>query len=93
MSLPSQTLLGVVYTVFLFRDFLGLIWDRISSRPNAKMSKNFPKWCIIIIPNFLVLCFGENFMKMRTKKAKLQMYENLQSHFYANLKSFFMKGN
>ena len=38
------------------------------------------KWVkvVFIIPNFLVLHFGENFMKIRTKIAKLQMHENLQ---------------
>ena len=44
---------------------------------------------VYIIPNFLVLHFGENFMKIGIKIAKLQMYENLHnnvnfhSHFYA----------
>ena len=37
---------------------------------------------VYIIPNFLVLHFGENFMKIRTKIAKLQMHEN----WYKNVK-------
>ena len=32
---------------------------------------------VYIIPNFLVLQFSENIMKIRTKIAKLQMLENL----------------
>ena len=33
-----------------------------------------------IIPNFLVLHFGENFMKIQTKIPKLQMHENLHKN-------------
>ena len=55
---------------------------------------------VYIIPNFLDLLFGENFMKIWTKKAKLQMHENLHknvnenitcfhSHFYANFHYMF----
>ena len=32
---------------------------------------------VYIIPNFLVLHFGENFMKIQTKIAKLRMHESL----------------
>ena len=32
---------------------------------------------VYIIPNFSVLHFGENFMEIGTKIAKLQMHENL----------------
>ena len=32
---------------------------------------------VYIIPNFLVLHFGENLMKIRTKLEKLQMHEIL----------------
>ena len=35
---------------------------------------------VYIIPNFLILHFGENFMKIRTKIAKLQMHENSVPH-------------
>ena len=47
---------------------------------------------VYIIPNFLVLYFGENFMKIQSKIPKLQMHEKLHknvnenmfhSHFYA----------
>ena len=70
--------------------FLGLIWGRISAPcplPNSKMSK-----ILYIIPNFLVLHFGENFM------AKLLIHENLHkmwmktcihSHFYATFHEFY----
>ena len=52
---------------------------------------------VYIIPNFLVLQFGENFVKIHTKKAKLQMHEHLHksvnetcfhSHFYADIHEF-----
>ena len=52
---------------------------------------------VYIIPNILVLHFGENFMKIRSKIPKLQMHENLHknvnetgfhSHFYATFHEF-----
>ena len=46
------------------------------------MSKNFPKWYII------VLHFGENFMKIRTNIAKLQIHENLHKNVNENMFSF-----
>ena len=39
------------------------------------MSKNFPKW----------LHFGENFMKIRTKIAKLQIHEKLHKNVNENM--------
>ena len=68
--------------------FLGLILvPNISPFTQLKNEQKLPKM-VYIIPNFLVLHFGENFMKMRTKIAKLKMDENLyksvnHSHFYA----------
>ena len=53
--------------------------------PISKMSKNFPKWCII--PNILVLHFRENFMKIQTKIAKLQMHENLHQNVNEYIKA------
>ena len=41
-----------------------------------------------IIPNFLVLQFEENFMKIRSKIAKLQMHENLHKNVNENIYSF-----
>ena len=41
-----------------------------------------------IIPNFLVLNFGENLMKIRTKIAKLQLQENLHKNVNENMFSF-----
>ena len=46
-----------------------------------------------IIPSFLVLHFGDHFMKIQTKMAKLQMHKNVNetcfhSHFYANFHEF-----
>ena len=43
---------------------------------------------VYIIPNFLVLHFGENFMKIRTKIAKLHMHENLHKNVNENMFSF-----
>ena len=57
---------------------------------------------VYIIPNFLVLHFGENSMKIQRKIAKLQMHENLYKNVNENMFSFaclckfswvFMKGN
>ena len=56
---------------------------------------------VYIIPNFLVLHFGENFMQIRSKILKLQMHEkldknvneNMFSHFYAIFHVFLMVGN
>ena len=63
---------------------------------------------VYIIPNFLVLHYGENFMKIRTKIAKLQMHENLHKNvnenmfsnesifsftFLSKFSKVFMKGN
>ena len=46
---------------------------------------------VYIILNFLVLHFGEKFMKIRTKIPKLQMHENLHknSHFMQIFMSFY----
>ena len=43
------------------------------------MSKKLSKM-VYIIPNFLVLHFGENFIKIGTIIAKLQMHENLHKN-------------
>ena len=51
-----------------------ILLDNDFPRPDLgplKMSENLSKWYI------LVLHFGENFMKIQTKIAKLQMHENL----------------
>ena len=40
---------------------------------------------VYIIPNFIVLHFGENFMKIRTKIAKLQMHENVHKNVRENM--------
>ena len=63
-----------------------------------KNEQKLPKM-VYIFPNFIVLHFGENFMKIRIENSKvnLQMHKNLHKnlneHFYANLREFFfMKG-
>ena len=44
-----------------------------------KYEQKLPKMLYIIL-NFLVLHFGKNFMKIRTKIAKLQIHENLRKN-------------
>ena len=51
--------------------------------PNKKNEQKLPKM-VYIIPNFLALHFSENFVKIQTKIAKLQMHENLHK-MYQNL--------
>ena len=79
-----------VYSVGIVRDF-----PRPDFGPNISASqlKNEQKLPIMVYisPNILVLHFGENFMKIRTKIAKLQMHENL--HIKCKFSGFFMKGN
>ena len=67
--------------------FLGLIWGRISAPSQLKNEQKLPKMAYIIL-NFLVLHFGENFMKIRTKVAMLQMHENLHKNVNENMFSF-----
>ena len=43
---------------------------------------------VYIIPDFLILHFIENFMKMWTKIAKLQLHENLHKNVNENMFSF-----
>ena len=43
---------------------------------------------MFFIPNFLVLYFGENFIKIRTKLPKLQMHETLHENVIENMFSF-----
>ena len=46
--------------------FLGLIWCLILAPSKLKNEQKLSKM-VYIIPNFLVLHFGENFMKIGTK--------------------------
>ena len=52
--------------------------------------KNEPKLSkmVCIIPNFLPIHFGENFMKIPSKIPKLQMHENLHKDVNENMYSF-----
>ena len=52
-----------------------------------KNKQKLPKM-VYIIHNFLVLDFGENFMKILTKIAKLQMHENLHKNSFTFLGKF-----
>ena len=79
--------------------FLGLIWVRILAPSQLKIEQKLPKM-VYIIPNFLVLQFGENFVKIQTKIAKLQIHTHLHknvnetgfhSHFYSNMMGDYSK--
>ena len=39
----------------------------------------------MVIPNFFVLHFGENFIKIGTKIAKVQMHDNLHKNVNENI--------
>ena len=67
--------------------FLGLKWGRLSAPFHFKNEQKLPKM-VYMIPYFLVLHFGENFMKIRTKIIKLQMHENLHKIVNENMFSF-----
>ena len=67
--------------------FLGLICP-ISNKKEHKLPK-----IVYIIPNFLVLHFGENFMKIGTKIAKLQMHENFHKNVNENMFSVTVDAN
>ena len=89
------------YQVCISGIFLGLIWGQISTPSQFKIQQKLPKM-VYNIPDFLVLQFGENFRKIRTKIAKLQTHENLHKNVNENMFSFtilckysgvFMMGN
>ena len=67
--------------------FLGLILGQISAISQLKNEQKLPQMAYIIF-NFLVLYFGENFMKIQTKIAKLQMHENMHKNVNENMFSF-----
>ena len=80
--------------VLKFQTFFLTVRDfpRPDLRPNIgpfpiQNEQKLPKM-VYIIPNFLVLHFGENFMKIQTKIAKLQMHENLHKIFVQIFMSF-----
>ena len=52
-----------------------------------KIWQKLPKM-VYIIPNFLVLNFCENLIKIQTKIAKLQMHKNLHKNVNENMYSF-----
>ena len=55
----------------IYRDFYSDYQPLPYYKKEQKLSK-----MVYIVPNILVLHFGENFMKIRRKIAKLQMHEN-----------------
>ena len=87
----GQNLANLSKYVYIFEmmseSFLGLIWGRISDPSQLKDEQTISKM-VYIIPNFLVLHFGEKFMKIRTKKIKLQMHEKLHKNVNENMFSF-----
>ena len=66
---------------------LDLIWGRIITPSQLKIEQKLPKM-VYIIPNLLVLHFGENVAKIWLKIAKLQMLENLHKNVNENMFSF-----
>ena len=52
-----------------------------------KNDQKLPKM-MYIISNFIDLLFGENFIKIRIKKLKLQMHENVHKNVNENMFSF-----
>ena len=57
-------------------------WPDLGPNIGPFQFENKPKLpkIVFIIPNFLVLHFGENFIKIRTKIAKLQIHEILHKN-------------
>ena len=64
--------------------YLGLIQGLISALSLFRNKQKLPK-VVHIVPNFLDLHFCDNFMKIRTKIVKLQMYENLHKNVSENM--------
>ena len=83
----SVSLIVIMLNSFVFLPcaeiFLGLIWGRYSAPSQLKNEQSLLKM-MHIIPNFLILHFGESFMKIWTKIAKLQMHENLHLESYSS---------
>ena len=52
-----------------------------------KYKQKLPKM-VYVVPTFLVIHFDGNFMKIRTKIAKLQIHENLHKNMNENMFSF-----
>ena len=69
------------------RDFPKPDLSPILAPSQFKNEQKLPKM-VYIIPNFLVLHFGESFMKIRTKIAKLQIHENLHKNVNEKMFSF-----
>ena len=61
------------------RDFPRLIWGQINAPSQLKNEQKLPKM-VYIIPNYLLLHFGENFMEIWSKIQNLQMHEKLHKN-------------
>ena len=72
--------------------FIGLIWGRIPAPSKFKNEQKLPKM-VYIVPNFLMIHFGETFMKTRSKIPKVEMHEKLHKNVNENMFSltFFMQ--
>ena len=75
---------GTVQTIMLCSDYPRPDLGRIMAPSQFNKEQKLPKM-VKIIPNFLVLQFGENFMKIRSKIPKLQMHENLHKNVNENM--------
>ena len=56
----------------------------MSAPSQFRTEQKHPK-IVYIIPNFIVLYFGEHFMKIQTKIPKIQMHENLHKNVNENM--------
>ena len=87
LMVPVCVILREVKQTFIYRVIPSLIWGRISVPSQFKNEQKLAKM-VYIIPNFLVLHFGGNFMKIEAKIAKLQIHENLHKNVNENMFSF-----
>ena len=79
-KINSFSVIYLSIKLVLYRDSIpehAEIWHPYWLQNEQKLPK-----MVYIIPKVLVLHFGENFMKIQTKIAKLQMHENW--HKYVN---------
>ena len=61
--------------------FLGLIKGQILAPSQFKNEQKLPEM-VYITPDFLVLNFGEQIMKMQTRILKLQMHKNVNENMF-----------
>ena len=90
-----------IKSLFAYWEILHAFLSRGLPGPDLGLNTGpFPikKWekllkMMYVIPNFLLLHFGESFMKIPTKIVKLQMHDNLQWNVNENMFSFTFYAN